>query len=125
MLRFREGWRSFKEGLDRRFLCDYWRAVWNHAWQIFWGAGAVGVILTAFTLYDSPSWKALGWVVACLGFSGSWLLRMALRPCSAYSKTGDTGNTYSGNSSYAWRQYCGSQDIRSTCTETPDGFPCI
>lgn len=64
MLTFREGWRSFKEGFDRRFIREYWLAVWNHAWEIFWGAGVVGVIFTAFTLYYSPSWKALGWVVA-------------------------------------------------------------
>lgn len=64
MLTFREGWRSFKEGLDRRFLWEYWRAVWNHAWEIFWGAGVIGVACTVYTLYYSPGWTLVGWAVA-------------------------------------------------------------
>jgi hypothetical protein len=67
MLTFREGWRSFKEGLDWRFIREYWLAVWNHAWEIFWGAGLIGVAFTIYTLYYSPPWALLGWAVA-LGF---------------------------------------------------------
>jgi hypothetical protein len=66
MLTFREGWRSFKEGLDRRFIWEYWLAVKNHSWEIFWGAGVIGIICTIFTLYYSPSRNLLGWVVAWL-----------------------------------------------------------
>jgi hypothetical protein len=64
MLTFREGWRSFKEGLDKRFIWEYWLAVKNHAWEIFWGAGVIGIICTLYTLYYSPPWTKLGWVVA-------------------------------------------------------------
>lgn len=66
MLSFRDGWRSFKGGLDKRLVWDYWLAVKNHAWEIFWGAGLVGIICTLFTLYYSPSLRWLGWIVAWL-----------------------------------------------------------
>jgi hypothetical protein len=64
MLTFREGWRSFKEGLDRHLLWEYCLAVKNHAWEVLWGAGVIGIICTVLTLYYSPSWKAAGWVIA-------------------------------------------------------------
>lgn len=64
MLTFREGWRSFTEGLDRYFIWEYVHAVWNRAWEILWGAGVIGVAFTIYTLYYSPPWALLGWVVA-------------------------------------------------------------
>jgi hypothetical protein len=64
MLGLREGWQSFKAGLDNRHIREYWSAVWNHAWEIWWGAGVIGVVCTAVTLYFTPSRWILGWVVA-------------------------------------------------------------
>jgi hypothetical protein len=59
-----EGFRSFKEGLDKKLLYAYWLAVWGHAWEIWWGAGVIGVICTVLTLYYAPSRWILGWAVA-------------------------------------------------------------
>jgi hypothetical protein len=64
MRSFSEGFRSFKEGLDRKLIWEYWLAVKEHAWEIWWGAGVIGVICTAFTLYYVPSRWVLGWAVA-------------------------------------------------------------
>jgi hypothetical protein len=64
MVEFRQGWESFKAGLDRRDILDYWKALWNHAWETWWGGGVVGAICTIFTLYYAPSRWILGWVVA-------------------------------------------------------------
>jgi hypothetical protein len=64
MLGFREGWQSFKAGLSKKHIGAYWSAVWDHAWEIWWGAGVIGVICTALTLYYAPSRWILGWVVA-------------------------------------------------------------
>jgi hypothetical protein len=64
MLGFRKGWRSFKEGLDQQHIREYLGAMWGHAWEIWWGAGVVGLICTALTLYYAPSRWILGWVVA-------------------------------------------------------------
>jgi hypothetical protein len=61
---FREGWQSFKEGLDKKHILKYWVAVWDHAWEIWWGAGVIGLICTVLTLYYAPSRWILGWVVA-------------------------------------------------------------
>jgi uncharacterized membrane protein YfcA len=63
---FSQGWRSFKEGIDRRNILEYWSALWNHAWEIWWGGGVIGVICTFFTIYYAPSRWLLGWVVAWL-----------------------------------------------------------
>jgi hypothetical protein len=54
-----------------------WRAVWNHAWEIFWGAGVIGVAFTIYTLYFSPPWTLLGWG-GCTRVPDSWLRCMAL-----------------------------------------------
>jgi hypothetical protein len=59
-----EGFRSFKEGLDRKLLWDYWLAVKEHAWETFWGAGVIGIVITIITLYYPPSRTYLPWVVA-------------------------------------------------------------
>lgn len=64
MLSFREGWKSFKSGLDKSQVLEYWSAVWAHAWEIWWGAGVIGVICTILTLYYAPSRWVLGWAVA-------------------------------------------------------------
>jgi hypothetical protein len=64
MLTFREGWRSFREGIDRRFIWEYLVAVKNHAWEIFWGASVIGIICTVYTLYFSPSLAVMGWAIA-------------------------------------------------------------
>jgi hypothetical protein len=64
MQSFREGWRSFKAGLDKRLLLEYWTAVWSHAWEVWWGAGVIGVICTIVTLYYIPSRWVIGWAFA-------------------------------------------------------------
>lgn len=64
MSKFREGWQSFIDGLDKRHILEYGSAVWGHAWEIFWGAGVIGLICTLLTLYYAPSRWLLGWVFA-------------------------------------------------------------
>src|SRR5437763_932413 len=64
MLNFHQGWKSFKEGLNRTHIGEYWISVWNHAWEIWWGAGVIGAICTVWTLYYAPSRWILGWVAA-------------------------------------------------------------
>ncbi len=64
MLTFREGWRTFREGLNGKHILAYWNALWMHAWETWWGGGVIGVICTCFTLYYAPSRWVLGWVVA-------------------------------------------------------------
>jgi hypothetical protein len=61
---FSKGIRAFRDGLDRKLFWEYLRAIWDHAWEIFWGAGIIGLICTSVTLYYSPSRWLLGWVVA-------------------------------------------------------------
>jgi hypothetical protein len=71
-----EGFRSFKEGLDKKLIWAYWLAVKEEAWAILWGAGVLGVPITIITLYISPSWKALGWTVAwCFLVAGYYVWR--------------------------------------------------
>jgi hypothetical protein len=43
---------------------DYWRAVREHAWETFWGAGVLGVVFTAYTLYYPPARPYIPWAVA-------------------------------------------------------------
>jgi hypothetical protein len=64
MSKFREGWQSFTDGLNKRNIREYWHQVWGHAWETWWGAGVIGSICTALTLYYSPSRWILGWVFA-------------------------------------------------------------
>jgi len=64
MLKFREGCHSFREGLDKGHIREYWIAVWGHAWEILWGAGVIGLVCTGLTLYYAPSRWILGWAVA-------------------------------------------------------------
>ena len=64
MAGLRDGWRAFLDGIDWTHLREYWGAVWGHAWEIWWGAGVLGVVCTGLTLYYVPSRWLLGWVVA-------------------------------------------------------------
>jgi hypothetical protein len=71
-----EGFRSFKEGLDRKLLWEYWLAVKEEAWATAWGAGLTGTPIAIITLYLVPSWKALGWIAAwCLFVAGYYVWR--------------------------------------------------
>lgn len=60
--------RSFKEGLRWKPLWDYWLAIKEHAWELLWGAGPVGIAFGFYTLYRAPSLRFLGWVVAWIVF---------------------------------------------------------
>lgn len=62
MSNFSQGLRSFKEGLDWRLIREYWKAVREHAWEILWGAGMVGIPFAIVTLYYAPSRSFLGWL---------------------------------------------------------------
>ncbi len=64
MATFRDGFAAFREGLDRRLIFDYWAAVKEHAWEILWGAGAVGIPFGIITLYYAPARSWLGFVIA-------------------------------------------------------------
>jgi len=64
MFRFREGWQSFKAGLNKGQFGAYLIEFWNHAWEIWWGAGVIGLACTLLTLYYAPSRWILGWAVA-------------------------------------------------------------
>jgi hypothetical protein len=64
MLNFRQGFRSFREGLDWRLIRDYWKAVRGHAWETFWGAGVLGIAFTVYTLYYAPARPYIPWAVA-------------------------------------------------------------
>jgi len=59
-----EGLQDFKEGLDKKLILEYWAAVRNHAWEILWGAGVIGIPLTILTLYYAPARWLLGFAVA-------------------------------------------------------------
>jgi hypothetical protein len=58
-----EGFRSFKEGLNRKLLWEYWLAVKEHAWETFWGAGVVGIAFTIYTIYYAPARTYIPWAV--------------------------------------------------------------
>jgi hypothetical protein len=62
MGKFADGFRSFKKGLDKKLLLDYWLAVKEHGWETLWGAGIVGVPFGLLTIYYAPSRAFLGWL---------------------------------------------------------------
>lgn len=64
MYGFSRGFRAFVEGFDWRLIRDYWKAVREHAWEIFWGSGVPGIIFTVYTLYYAPARVYLPWAVA-------------------------------------------------------------
>jgi hypothetical protein len=64
MINFRQGFRSFRDGLDWRLIRDYWKAVREHAWETFWGAGVPGIAFTVYTLYHAPARPYIPWAVA-------------------------------------------------------------
>ena len=64
MLSFRQGFRAFREGLDWRLIRDYWKAVREHAWETFWGAGVPGIAFTIYTLWHAPARPYIPWAVA-------------------------------------------------------------
>jgi hypothetical protein len=76
MSKFKQGWRSFKEGISSRLFWQYLLAVKEHAWEVAWGAGMIGIPLTIITLYVSPSLRSLGWVAAiCILVGGYYVWR--------------------------------------------------
>jgi hypothetical protein len=59
-----KGFKSFKEGLDRKLLWEYWLAVKEHAWETFWGAGMPGIAFTIYTIYYAPARAYIPWAIA-------------------------------------------------------------
>jgi hypothetical protein len=72
MRSFREATRIFWVGWAEIF--DYLAAVKEHAWEVLWGAGVIGVVFGIATLYWSPSWHAFGYVLALLVFVAGYQL---------------------------------------------------
>jgi len=64
MPRLTEGFRSFVDGLRLKLLLDYWHAIREHAWELLWGAGPLGIAFVFYTVYRAPSLRFLGWVIA-------------------------------------------------------------
>src|SRR5438105_335018 len=64
MSKFSQSFQSFKEGLDWNLIRDYWRAVREHAWELFWGGGVPGIVFTTYTLYYAPARPYIPWAVA-------------------------------------------------------------
>jgi hypothetical protein len=64
MSSFTQGFRSFLAGFDWSLIMGYWRAVREHAWEIFWGSGVPGIVFTIYTLYYAPARAYIPWAVA-------------------------------------------------------------
>jgi hypothetical protein len=69
---FRESTRVFWTGWAEIF--DYLAAVREHAWEVMWGASVIGIVFTIATLVWSPSWRALGYVIALVVFVAGYQL---------------------------------------------------
>jgi hypothetical protein len=63
MSNFSRGFQSFLEGFDWKLILAYWRGIREHAWEIFWGSGVLGIIFTIYTLYYAPARPYIPWVV--------------------------------------------------------------
>jgi hypothetical protein len=72
MRSFREATRVFWTGWTEIF--DYLAAVKEHAWEVMWDAGMIGLVFTIATLVWSPSWRAFGYVVALAVFVAGYQL---------------------------------------------------
>ncbi|HMH15760.1 MAG TPA: hypothetical protein VK578_21850 [Edaphobacter sp.] len=72
MRSFREATRVFWTGWAE--VPAYLHAVKEHAWEVLWGAGMIGIPFGIVTLYWSPAWQALGYVLAVLFFVGGYQL---------------------------------------------------
>lgn len=51
--------RSLVSAMQSHLLWEYWLSFKGTAWEIMWGAGILGVPLTIYTLYRSPSKSVL------------------------------------------------------------------
>jgi hypothetical protein len=73
MRSFREATRIFWGGLAE--MPSYFVAVKEHAWEVLWGAGVIGLPFTLFTLIWQPSWwRASGYVLAAVVFLAGYQL---------------------------------------------------
>ena len=46
MSAFSKGLRAFRDGLDRKLVWEYVRAIWDHSWDDFLGVrGLIGLVL--------------------------------------------------------------------------------
>jgi hypothetical protein len=52
---FRDGLRSFREGLRLTLLLEYVLAFRNTGWEVFWGATLPGIVFGLYTLFVAPS----------------------------------------------------------------------
>ncbi len=73
MRSFKEATRVFWTGWAQIF--DYLAAVKEHAWEVLWGAGLIGLPFTLITLVWLPAWwRYFGYVVAAVVIVGGYQL---------------------------------------------------
>ena len=72
-----KGFRTFKEGLDRKLFWTYWIEFKDKAWEVFWGPTLLGVAFGIATLWYSParSWFLL-YVLIVVFLAGYYLWRV-------------------------------------------------
>ncbi|HXW13070.1 MAG TPA: hypothetical protein VEN79_01045, partial [Terriglobia bacterium] len=69
---FKQGWQAFRQGFDLELLSEYWKAVKEHAWEVLWGAGVIGIPFAIVTLYYSPARSWLGFAIALVILLGGY-----------------------------------------------------
>ncbi|MGA2207147.1 MAG: hypothetical protein ABSG10_10505 [Terracidiphilus sp.] len=72
MRRFWKATRVFWTGWA--YIFDYFADVKDHAWEVVWGATLIGIPFGIATLYWSPSWRTLGYVLATIVFLAGYQL---------------------------------------------------
>jgi hypothetical protein len=72
MRSFREATRAFWSGWVQ--IPAYFLAIKESGWEVLWGAGMIGIAFGIATLRWSPSWQALGYVIALVVFVAGYQL---------------------------------------------------
>jgi hypothetical protein len=72
MRNFREATRVF--WTEWVWIPDYLVSVKDHAWEVLWGAGVIGIPFGILTLSWAPSRHALGYVIAAIVFVAGYQL---------------------------------------------------
>jgi hypothetical protein len=74
VLNFSQGFRAFAEGLDKHLIWDYFIGVKEHAWELFWGAGVPGIVVTIYTLYQAPAKAYIPWAITWAVFVAGYYI---------------------------------------------------